>query len=66
MGKRGATGDDARMNTTTAASIDSLAAQREQDVQRAMFMRQRGASIYEIALTLGRSKEWLRTYAGIR
>ena len=35
----------------------------ERDMARAM--RQQGDSLYAIALTTGRSKEWLRTYAGI-
>ena len=38
---------------------------RERDIARARALRAEGLSLYAIAAHLGRSKEWLRTYAGI-
>ena len=35
------------------------------DIARAIALRAQGESLYAIAMATGRSKEWLRTYAGI-
>lgn len=45
--------------------IDTVLAARERDIQRALLLARQGKSLFEIAMTTGRSKEWLRTYAGL-
>jgi hypothetical protein len=45
--------------------MDALLAARERDIAKARAMRAEGHSLYAIALATGRSKEWLRTTAGI-
>lgn len=40
--------------------------EREDDRQKAITMLVNGATLYEIAVATGRSKEWLRHYAGLR
>jgi hypothetical protein len=39
---------------------------RQRDIAEARAMWAEGHSLYAIHLATGRSKEWLRTYAGIR
>ena len=46
-------------------SADELLRAKERDIQRARALRAEGLSLYAIAAHTGRSKEWLRTYAGI-
>lgn len=52
---------DPRKFRTTSGEEDRAA-----QIRRAQAMRAEGRSIFEIATTLGRSKEWLREYAGLR
>jgi len=47
------------------AHADELMRSRERDAAKARALRAGGQSLYAIATELGRSKEWLRTYAGI-
>jgi hypothetical protein len=39
---------------------------RNRDIEDARAYRAEGKSLFEIASRLGRSKEWLREYAGLR
>lgn len=43
-----------------------LAAAKARDIATAHELRAQGASLYAIATATGRSKEWLREYAGLR
>lgn len=54
------------MDQATKDRIDQLKADQARDIDVAISMRLQGRTMYEIALATGRSKEWLRTNAGIR
>lgn len=49
------------MNTTTATTPT-----KADKINAAWAMRAAGKSLYEIAVTLGVTKDWLREYAGLR
>lgn len=40
--------------------------QRDELIAKALVMAYNGDSLYTIAIALGVTKEWLRTYAGLR
>ena len=58
-------GHDPRGHDPRGPNADATGDRRDRDIARARAMRARGESLYAIAVATGRSKEWLRTYAGI-
>jgi hypothetical protein len=53
-------------NTTAATTAEALKAERDRKVAEALVMALNGKSLFQIAIALGVTKEWLRTYAGLR
>lgn len=53
-------------NARFALAAEQAAEARRRDVATAHRMRAEGSILFEIAQATGRSKEWLREYAGAR